>query len=143
MEEMKSRLLLAYVLMLIAYQAQVFEELRDHSFLVTALSDDVYILASLLLFCIPLATLYFVLTEKKWAYYMSVIYAVFMMFQGIERLVFLFVERTTSITLPVVLTGAMVCAIGIPMVYYLYMNIERLNKQSANALRYRAMIKID
>jgi hypothetical protein len=143
MEEMKSRLLLAYVLMLIAYQAQVFEELRDHSFLVTALSDDVYILASLLLFCIPLTILYFVFTEKKWAYYMSIIYAVFMMFQGIERLVFLFVERTASITLPVVLTGAMVCVIGIPMVYYLYLNIERLNKQRANALRYRAMIKID
>lgn len=140
---MKSRLLLTYILMLIAHQAQIFEELWNHSFLLTALGDGVYILASWLLFCIPITILYFVFLDKKWAYYLSFVYAVFMMFQGVERIVLSFVEGTIASTLPVVLTGAIVYVIGIPMVYYLYMNIERLNKQSASAKRYRALIKID
>lgn len=50
-----------------------------------------YILANWLLFCISIMILYFVFLDKKWAYYLSFVYAVFMMFQGVERIVLSFV----------------------------------------------------
>lgn len=141
MEEMKSRLILLYILTLIAHQAQIFEELWDHSFLVTSLGDNVYIMLNWVLFCIPLALLYFIFVDKKWAYYLAAVYSIIMMFQGVERIVMSFVQGTLVTTLPIVLTGALIYLIGIPMVYYIYKNIERIGQQSTHLKRYRNYIK--
>ena len=141
MEEMKSRLILLYILMLIAHQAQIFEELWDHSILVTSLGENVYVLMNWVLFCLPLVLLYFIFVDKKWAYYLSALYSIIMMFQGVERIVMSFVQGALAETFPIVLTGALIYLIGIPMVYYIYKNIERINNQSTHLKRYKNYIK--
>lgn len=127
--------------MLIAHQAQIFEELWDHSILVTSIGENGYIMLNWLLFCIPLAMLYFIFVDNKWAYYLSVIYTIIMMFLGVERIVMSFVQGDLTTTFPLVLTGAIIYIIGIPMVYYIYKNIERIDHQSMHMKRYRNYIK--
>jgi|WetSurMetagenome_2_1015567.scaffolds.fasta_scaffold857781_1 hypothetical protein len=141
MEEMKSRLILLYILMLIAHQAQIFEELWEHSILVTSIGENVYVLMNWVLFCLPLALLYFIFIDKKWAYYLSAVYSIIMMFQGVERVVMSFVQGTLTATFPIVLTGAIIYLIGIPMVYYIYKNIKRISNQSTHLERYKNYIK--
>ena len=137
MEEMKSRLILLYIFMLITHQAQIFEELWDHSILVTSMGENIYIILNWLLFCIPLLILFFVFIDKKWAYYLSGVYAIIMMFLGVERIVTSFVQGTLITTLPIVLTGAIIYLIGVPMVYYIYKNVERIKQQSTHLARYK------
>ena len=141
MEEMKSRLIILYIFMLISHQAQIFEELWDHSILVTSMSENIYIILNWLLFCIPLLILYFIFIDKKWAYYLSGVYAIIMMFLGVERIVTSFVQGNLIMTLPIVLTGAIIYLIGIPMVYYIYKNVERIKKQSTHLTRYKSYTK--
>lgn len=141
MEAMKSRLILMYILMLIAHQAQIFEELWDHSILVTSLGEGGYIMLNWILFCIPMALLYFIFIDKKWAYYLSVVYTIIMMLQGVERIIMSAVQDTLITTLPIVLTGAIIYLIGIPMVYYIYKNVERIEHQSMHMKRYKNYIK--
>jgi hypothetical protein len=141
MEEMKSRLILLYILTLMAHQAQIFEELWDHTILVTSLGENGYIILNWILFCIPLALLYFIFTDKKWAYYLSAAYALIMMFQGVERIIISFVQGNLDSTYPIVLTGAIIYLLGIPMVYYIYKNIERIGQQSTHLKRYKNYIK--
>ena len=141
MEEMKSRLILMYILMLIAHQAQIFEELWDHSILVTSLGEGGYIMLNWLLFCIPLTLLYFIFIDNKWAYYVSAAYTIIMMFEGVERIIMSLVQGTLITTLPIVLTAVIIYIIGIPMVYYIYKNIERIDHQSVHLKRYKNYIK--
>ncbi len=141
MEEMKSRLILMYILMLIAHQAQIFEELWDHSILVTSLGEGGYIMLNWLLFCIPLTLLYFIFVDNKWAYYMSAVYTIIMMFEGVERIIMSLVQGALIATLPIVLTAVIIYMIGIPMAYYIYKNIERIDHQSTHLKRYRNYIK--
>ncbi len=141
MEEMKNRLILLYILTLIAHQAQIFEELWDHTILVTTLGENIYVMLNWALFCIPLALLYFIFMDKKWAYYLSAVYSIIMMFQGVERIVISVVQGNLVATLPIVLTGAIIYLICIPMIYYIYKNIERIGHQSTHLERYRNYIK--
>ena len=51
------------------------------------------------------------------------------------------VQGNLITTFPIVLTGAIIYLIGIPMVYYIYKNIERIGQQSTHLERYKNYIK--
>jgi hypothetical protein len=72
-----------YLLMLIFHVAHVFEEIWGRFWLLNKTGLGFYLLANLLLFCIPVILFYFVLNKKRSSYILSIGYAAFMALQGI------------------------------------------------------------
>lgn len=140
---MKYRLVLSYILMLLVHQAHIYEEILGHYFLIGYMGDQLYLIGNWLLFSIPLGLLYLVIRwDKKWVYYLSIIYVVMMMFQGIEHILMSFVDDSLFVVYSGEITGLAIYIVGIPLVYYLYMNIERVSRQDVHLRRYQSSIRI-
>jgi len=69
--------------MLLAQVAHTFEEVWGRFWLVNAFGFGWFLLVNWLLLLIPVLFFYFVLLAKRWAYYLSIIYAGIMILNGI------------------------------------------------------------
>ncbi|MBU1936477.1 hypothetical protein KKG05_03695 [bacterium] len=81
---LKDRIVLLYLLMLLAHLAHVFEEIWGGFIAINVLGSLGRFLAlNWVLFCIPIVIFYFILREKRWAYYAGMFYAAIMILNGL------------------------------------------------------------
>lgn len=117
----KNRVVIFYLLMLVGHVAHVFEEVWGRFWLMDAVYGmGWFLVVNWVLFCIPTAIFYFVLQEKRWAYYLGMIYAGIMIANGIGH------NAATILTgryfggFAGGYTGIGLALAGLPMLYYLW-----------------------
>lgn len=80
----KNRIVLFYLLMLLGHVAHLFEEAWGRFFLIDVIGNPGRFLAlNGVFFCFPVAFFYFILHEKRWAYYAGMVYAAIMILNGL------------------------------------------------------------
>ena len=78
----KKYLYLAYLLLLIFTVAHQFEEVWGRFWICNTLGLGWFLLVNWFLLCIPVTFFYFILLEKRWAYWGGIVYAAFMTLNG-------------------------------------------------------------
>jgi len=80
----KDKVILFYLLMLLNHVAHILEETWGRFWLIDSVFGlGGYLVGNWILFCIPVFLFYQVLNEKRWAIRLSIVYAGFMMLNGI------------------------------------------------------------
>ena len=80
----KNKVILFYLLLLVSHVAHVFEEIWGRFWFIDRfLSFGWFLVVNLFLFFIPVAVFYFILQDRRWAYFMGIIYAGIMILNGI------------------------------------------------------------
>ncbi len=116
----RGRVVFFYLLMLAAHVAHVFEEVWGRFWMIDAFFGlGWFLVVNWLLFCIPMVFFYFVLHRKRWAYHMSVLYAGFMIINGIGHNAATVVTGRYFGGFAGGFTGMAFLLIGPPMIYYL------------------------
>jgi hypothetical protein len=106
--------------MLTCQVAHVFEEVWGRFWLLDAFhSLAVFLLANWVLFCIPVVLFYFVLSGKRWAYHLSMIYAGMMTLNGLGHCVGLAVTGRYFDGFAGAYTGIALLLVGPAMIYQL------------------------
>jgi hypothetical protein len=115
-----SKVILPYLLMLVGHVAHFLEEIWGRFWLIDAFFGlGWFLVANWVLFCIPVVFFYFVLHEKRWAFYLGMIYASVMILNGIGHNVATIVTGKYFDGFAGGYTGIGLLLIGPPMVHYL------------------------
>jgi hypothetical protein len=83
----RNKIILAYLLLLLFTVAHMFEEAWGGFWISKVLGLGWFLAGNWLLLCIPFTFLYFILLEKRWAYYASVLYGAFMTLNGAGHII--------------------------------------------------------
>lgn len=109
-----------YLLMLVGHVAHILEEVWGGFWLMHAFfGQGWFLVVNWLLFCVPVTLFYYVLHERRWAYHMSILYAGFMILQGIGHNVATMVTGKYFGGFAGGYTGIAFLFIGPPLIYYL------------------------
>ncbi len=79
---LRNKMVLFYLLLLLFTVGHMFEEEWGRFWIANALGLGWFLLVNWLLLWIPVTIFFFILMEKRWAYYLGIVYAVFMTFNG-------------------------------------------------------------
>ena len=115
----KNKIVIFYLLMLINHMAHVFEEIWGRFWILNKVGLGIYLTINLILFCIPLILFYFVINNKRWAYKLSIVYAGFMVLQGIGHNIATIITGKYFDGFAGGYTGIGFLIIGSAMIYYL------------------------
>jgi hypothetical protein len=116
----KDKVIFFYLLMLVGHVAHIFEETWGKFFLIDAVFGlGWFLVANWVLFCIPVVFFYFVLRDRPWAYYMSMVYAGIMILNGVAHIVAMTTTGKYFNGFAGAYTGIGLLLIGPPMIYYL------------------------
>jgi hypothetical protein len=77
------RIAASYLLLLFFHVAHVFEETWGHFWIMDRMGEGRYLVINLVLFSIPLVFFYLILAKKRIGYILGIIYAVFMVLNGL------------------------------------------------------------
>jgi len=117
----KNRIVILYLLMLVGHVAHVFEEVWGQFWLMEAIYGTGWFLAvNWVLFCIPVVIFYFILQEKRPAYYLGMAYAGIMILNGIGHNVATILTGRYFGGFAGGYTGIAFLLVGPPMLYYLW-----------------------
>lgn len=115
-----SKIILFYLLMLVIHIAHVLEEIWGRFWLIDAFYGlGWFLVANWVLFFIPVVVFYFVLHEKRWAFYLSMIYAGIMILNGAGHNIATIVTGKYFGGFAGGYTGIGLLLIGPPIIYYL------------------------
>ena len=115
-----SKVVLFYLVMLVGHVAHFLEEIWGRFWLIDAFFGlGWFLVANWVLFCIPVGVFYFVLQNKRWAFYLSMIYAGFMTLNGVGHNIATIVTGRYFGGFAGGYTGIGLLLIGPPMIYYL------------------------
>ena len=115
-----SKIILFYLLMLVGHVAHILEETWGRLWLIDAFYGlGWFLVANWALFCIPVVVFYFVLHEKRWAFYLSMIYAGIMILNGVGHNIATIVTGRYFGGFAGGYTGIGLLLIGPPMIYCL------------------------
>ncbi|MFH2035919.1 MAG: hypothetical protein ABIJ45_05910 [Candidatus Zixiibacteriota bacterium] len=79
-----NNIIIWYLLLLIAYQAHLFEEIVGDFAAISVLGSVTnFLIVNLLIFCIFVFTLYHLIAQKRWAYKLAIFLAIGMTLNGI------------------------------------------------------------
>jgi len=116
----KNKLVLFYILMLVAHVSHVTEEVSGRFFLIEKLGGLTWFLTmNIILFAVILLVFVSVLNEKHWAYKLSTIYAIIMIINGIGHNVATIVSGRYYDGFAGGYTGISLIFIGLPLIYFL------------------------
>ncbi len=80
----KNRIILLYLLLLLAHVAHVFEEVWGRFIAIDVLGSlGRFLVLNWVTFCIPVVFFFFILRQKRWAYYAGMFYAAIMILNGL------------------------------------------------------------
>jgi len=79
---MKGKAVFFYLLMLLAHLAHVFEEVWARFWILDKIGLAGFLAINWVLFSIPVTLLHFILSRKRWAFQLGILYAAFMGVQG-------------------------------------------------------------
>ncbi len=115
-----SKVILFYLLMLVGHVAHFLEEIWGRFWPIDAFYGlGWFLVANWVLFCIPVVVFYFVLFEKRWAFYLSMIYAGVMIVNGLGHNIAMMVTGWYFGGFAGAYAGIALILIGPPMIYYL------------------------
>jgi len=115
----KNKVIIFYLLLIVNHLAHVFEEVWGRFWILNEVGFGMYLTINLLLFCVPVLLFYFVLNDKRWSYRLSIVYAGFMVLQGIGHNVATFITGRYTDGFAGGYTGIGLIIIGSAMIYYL------------------------
>ena len=119
-----SKVALFYFLMLVGHVAHFLEEIWGRFWLIDALYGlGWFLVANWVLFCVPVVFFYFVLHEKRWAFYLSMVYAGIMILNGVRHNIATVVTGSYFGGFAGGYTGIGLLLIGPPMIHYLLKEI--------------------
>lgn len=117
-----------YLMMIAGHIAHVFEEVWGRFWLMNAVYGlGWYLVANWVLFCIPLVLLYFIIREKRRAYYLSILYGVIMIANGFGHNVATLLTRRYFDGFAGGFTGIGLILVGIPFIYSLWRKVRTVN----------------
>ena len=116
----KNKIVLFYLLMLVAHLAHVFEETCGRFWIMNKVGLGLYLSINWVLFCIPVILFYFVLNNRSWAFKLSIVYASFMTLQGIVHNIATIITGRYFDGFAGGYTGIGLLLIGPMMIYYLW-----------------------
>lgn len=115
-----SKVILFYLLMLVMHIAHVLEEIWGRFWLIDAFfGQGWFLVANWVLFCIPVVVFYFVLRDKRWAFYLGIAYAGIMTLNGFGHNIATIVTGRYFGGFAGGYTGIGLLLIGPPMMHYL------------------------
>ena len=115
-----SKVAFFYLLMLVGHVAHIFEETWGRFWLTDAFYGlGWFLVANWVLFCVPVVFFYFVLHEKRWAFYLSIVYAGIMILNGVGHNITTIVTGKYFGGFAGGYTGIGLLLIGPPMIHYL------------------------
>jgi len=115
-----SKVIILYLLMLVGHVAHILEETWGRFWLLDAFFGlGWFLVVNWVLFCIPVVFFYFVLHEKRWAFYLSMIYAGIMILNGVGHNVATIVTGKYFGGFAGGYAGIGLLLIGPPMIHYL------------------------
>jgi hypothetical protein len=120
----KNKILILYLLLLINHVAHVFEEVWGRFWILNHIDLGMYLSVNWVLFCIPVLLFYFVINDKQWAYKLSIIYAGFMILQGIGHNVATIISERYFDGFAGGYTGIGLIIVGSVLIYYLVKGIQ-------------------
>ena len=120
----KNKVVIFYLLIIINHVAHVFEEVWGRFWILNEVGLGTYLTINLVLFCIPVLLFYFVLNDKQWAYKLSIVYAGFMVLQGIGHNVATIITGKYADGFAGGYTGIGLIIIGSAMIYYLLKELQ-------------------
>ena len=134
---MNKSIVLMLAILLITHIAHVIEEILGKAWFI----DDYYgglnnfIMVMLMLFLIPLVIIYFVLKQKSWAYYLSIIYASVMILDALTHIVDAIIYKKYYHGSAGVFTGIIFIIIGSLLIYFIIEEIpsDMIMEASKNA----------
>jgi uncharacterized membrane protein HdeD (DUF308 family) len=106
--------------MLLAQVAHTFEEVLGRFWLVNEFGFGWFLLINWILLLVPTAFFYFVLLDKRWAYYLSIVYAGIMILNGIGHNIASLVTRRYFNGFAGGFSGILFIVIGPFLIYYLW-----------------------
>lgn len=119
----KNKIIVFYLLMLLNHIAHVFEETWARFWILNKVGLGLFLIINWMLFFVPVVLFFYVLNNKRWAYKLSIIYAAFMVLQGIGHNIATIVTGRYFDGFAGGFTGIGLVVIGIPMMYYLFKSI--------------------
>jgi hypothetical protein len=106
--------------MLVVHLAHIFEEVWGRFWVMQALYGlGWFLIINWILFCIPVAILYFLLQGQRWVYYLGIVYAGIMIFNGVGHNVATIMTGRYFDGFAGGYTGIALVLVGIPMIYFL------------------------
>jgi len=115
-----SKVILFYLLTLVGHVAHFLEEIWGRIWLMDAFYGlGWFLVADWVLFSIPVVVFYFVLHEKRWAFYLSMIYAGIMILNGVGHNIATLVIGKYFGGFAGGYTGIGLLVIGPPMIHHL------------------------
>ncbi len=113
------RIIASYLGLLFFHIAHVFEEVWGHFWILDRMGEGLYLIINLILFSIPLLFFYFILTGKRFGYILGIIYAAFMVLNGLGHIVAVIVTGSYFGGFAGSLSGIGLIIVGIPAAFYL------------------------
>ena len=115
-----SKVIILYLLMLVGHVAHILEEIWGRFWLIGAFYGvGWFLVLNWVLFFIPAVVFYFVLHEKRWAFYLSMVYAGIMILNGVGHNIATIVTGKYFGGFAGGYTGIGLLLIGPPMMHYL------------------------
>jgi hypothetical protein len=123
---LKNKIIFSYLLLLVLHIAHVFEEVWAGFWLIQAVYGlGWFLVANWILFCIPVMIFYFVLQEKRWAYYLSFVYAGIMVINGIGHNIAVIVTGRYFNGFAGGYTGIGLLLVGLLLIYFLWQQLRK------------------
>jgi hypothetical protein len=119
-----NKVVIIYLLMLVSHVAHIFEETWGRFWILDKVGLGFYLAINWALFCIPVILFYFVLHNKRWAYKLSIVYAAFMVLQGIGHNMATIITGKYFDGFAGGGTGIGLIVIGSIMIYYLLKGLK-------------------
>jgi hypothetical protein len=120
----RNKVVILYLLMLVNHVAHIFEETCGRFWILNKIGPGLYLTINWVLFCIPVILFYFVLNNKRWAYKLSVVYASFMVLQGVGHNIATIITGRYHDGFAGGYTGIGMIIIGAAMIFYLFKGIK-------------------
>lgn len=120
----KNKIVICFLLMLITHVAHVFEETLGRFWILNKVGLGFFLTINCALFCIPVVIFYFVLNKYHWAYKLSLVYAAFMVLQGIGHNVETIISGRYFDGFAGGYSGIGLAVIGSALIYYLLKGIR-------------------
>ena len=120
----KHKIVICFLLMLIIHVSHLSEEIWGRFWIMNIVGLGFYLIVNCALFCIPVILFYFVLNNYLWAYKLSIIYAAFMVIQGIGHNIGTIITGRYFDGFAGGYSGIGLVVIGSALIYYLLKGIK-------------------
>jgi len=122
----KKRIILLYLVVVIFHVAHILEETGGQFWLIRVLGGlSIFLFVNWILFLIPMFLFYFVILDRRWAYYLSAVYVVIMIFNGIGHNMGALISKRYFNGYAGGFSGFGLVLSGIPLLYFLLLNLRK------------------